>query len=101
MSQSEYITIYVACSIYRGFKYTIPLEFSKVDPVSLTADLKKYMKNFFQTANLIILAEGIDKLNLHIDPIQEGETTIFAYEKTVSVEEAHVSSILDSEWEKI
>ena len=65
--ETQFITIKISDPIYWGFTYKIPLEYAlSVEKQVIVEEMKKYMKNFFASHNLINLQEGVDKLNLHL-----------------------------------
>ena len=64
---TKFISIKISDPIYWGFTYTIPLEYAlSVEKNVIVEEMKKYMKNFFGSHNLINLQQGVDKLNLHL-----------------------------------
>lgn len=59
--------IQISANVYWGFRVDIPKEllfYMQIDEV--ISYVKHKMKSFFKLNNLLELAEGIDKLNLHI-----------------------------------
>ena len=63
----ENITIQVSARIYNGYQYSCPREWIHTEYAeTLIGMIKVSMKNFFRKNNLFELAEGVDKLNLHL-----------------------------------
>lgn len=64
---SDFLKIIISDPIYWGFTYIIPLEYAlSVNGNVIVEEMKIYMKNFFNSHNLLYLKEGIDKLDLHL-----------------------------------
>ena len=63
----DIITFQVSAETYAGFKYYIPkIIANNMSSEDIIKDLKIYMINFFETHNLYLLKDGVNKMNLHI-----------------------------------
>jgi len=57
----------ISSKIYWGFKIEVTRDFLIDTEINdIISYMKKQMKKFFKTHNLLELAEGIDELNLHV-----------------------------------
>ncbi len=68
----------ISAKIYWGFNVEISkdiLKSMKIDNIILY--IKTQMKTFFKTYNLLELAEGVDKLNLHIHNYNINDPVIY------------------------
>ena len=65
--EPEYTIVQISAKIYAGFQYKIPTDVIKnMKEEEIIQEIKTYMKNFFNTHNLWLLSEGLDKIELHI-----------------------------------
>lgn len=66
-NDTKFITLQVSAPIFWGFQYKVPLDYAlSVTVDSLAAEVKTYMKNFFELHNLQELKDMVNKLNFCI-----------------------------------
>lgn len=79
MSEKQKVCIQVSSNIYGGFQYFVPYDrISSEQKDDLIDEIKSEMKTLFKTHNLQILADGIDKLKLHLHIPSYFTETIYA-----------------------
>ena len=66
-NDTKFVTIQVSAPVFWGFRYRVPLDYAlSVTTECLAAEVKIYMKNFFELHNLQELKDRVDRLNLCI-----------------------------------